>query len=132
MIDPANVPEVGPVETLARYVLFSGHIRQDQTVKANAFMPPSDRQLSVTRHLSATEAELWKVGEAVAVERDGTLYGRADVGVPACRAQKLVVRAEPIAGNPNHARVLEWPADRPIQKAIAQELAASAVFVPRN
>ena len=132
MINPANVPEVGPGETLARYVLFSGHIRQDQTVKADAFMPPPDRQLSVTRHLSATAAELWVVGEAVADARQRTLGGRADVGVPVCHAHKLVVRAAPVDHNPNHAHVLDWPADKPAQKAIAQELAANAVFMPRN
>ncbi|MBN2133794.1 MAG: hypothetical protein JW741_30105 [Sedimentisphaerales bacterium] len=132
MIDPANVPEVGQDETLARYVLFRGHIRQGQTVKADAFMPPPDRQLSVTRHLLAAEAELWEVGEAVATVREKTLYGRADIGVPACRAQMLVVRANPITGNPNHAHVLDWPEDKPAQKLIAQELAAHAVFAPKS
>jgi hypothetical protein len=131
MIDPANVPDVGHDETLARYVLFQKHIRNDGTVKADAFVPPSDLQLSVTRHLAATETDLWEVGDAVAAEREKTLYGRADIGVAMCVGQRLVVRPAPIAGNPNHAHIEEWPAEKALQKIIAQELAATSVFVPK-
>lgn len=51
MIDPANVPEVGPDEALARFVLHGSHIRRsNQTVKPDAFIPHPYRDLSVTRH----------------------------------------------------------------------------------
>lgn len=132
MIDPGNVPEVGADETLARYVLFSSHVRNDQSLKPDAFMPPRDRQLSVTRHLLATDAELWKMGDAVAAVRRLTLYGRGDVGVAVCLALKLSVAAAPIAGNPNHAHVFDWPADKAAQKIIAQEIAATAVYVGKK
>lgn len=128
MIDPANVPEVGPDEELARYILFSNHIRSDRTLKPDAFIPHPHLKLSVTRHLQATEEELWEVGDDVAKARSRPLYGRGDIGVPVCRAQRLVVRAEPIADNPNHAHVSDWPADKPAQKAIAQEIAAKPLF----
>jgi len=133
MIDPAHVPEVGAVEMLARYALFSGHIRNsDKTLKADAFMPPPDRELSTTRHLSLSEAEIWMLGEAVAAVRRRTLIGRGDIQAKACIDQKLVVHAAPLAENPNHAHVVNWPADKPAQKMIAQEIAAVSQFVEKK
>lgn len=129
MIDRKNVPEVGSQETLARYVLFHSHVRQDCTVKPDAFMPPPDRELSVTRHVNATNTELWEIGEDVAKQRQKPLLGRADLGVIVCRSRKLTVQAAPLSANPNHAHVLGWPDDKPAQKMIAQELAAKASFV---
>ena len=130
MIDPANVPEVEPWETLARYVLHSSYIRSsDQTVTQNAFIPHPHRALSVTRHRSATEQELWSVGESIAGVSRRTLYGRADIQAEVCFRQSLACKAAPVPSNPNHADVLQWPADKPAQKTIAQALAASAVFM---
>lgn len=133
MIDPATgIPEVGRDETLARYVLQSSHVRRStQTVKADAFVPHPRRELSVTRHLMATEDELWSVGEDVAVETRKTLYGRGDVSAATCLAQGLEVQPAPIPKNPNHANIGGWPMDKPAQKIIALEIAATAVFVAR-
>jgi hypothetical protein len=41
----------------------------------------------------------------------------------------VTVLADPIPANPNHAHVARWPADKPLQKAIAQEIAATARLV---
>jgi len=133
MIDPANIPNVTPDENLARYILQSSHIRgSNQTLKPDAFIPHPYRDLSVTRHLSATEVELWSVGEDVAAASNRTLYGRGDVHALACSVQRLVVRAAPTPGNPNHAEVSGWPTDKPAQKIIALEIAAAAAFVPKG
>ena len=130
MIDPKNVPKVAADEALARYLMHSSHIRRsNQTVKPDAFMPHPHRALSVTRHLAATEAELWSFGEQVAAATGKTLYGRGDIRVAVCLAQKLAVDAAPTETNPNHADVSGWPADKPAQKIIALEIAAAAVFV---
>lgn len=60
MIDPSNVPQVADDETLARYILQRSHIRgSDHPVKPDAFIPHPYTDLSVTRHLMATESELW-------------------------------------------------------------------------
>jgi len=45
--------------------------------------------------------------------------------------ERIHVNAEPTAGNPNHANVSDWPADKPAQKIIAQELAAKAKFAAK-
>ena len=132
MIDPENVPEVGDDETLARYVLYSKHVRRtDQTVKPDAFIPNPHGETSVTRHLLTTEEELWSVGHAVAAVRNRTLHGRADFPMAVCLAQQLAVRADPVIGNPNHADVTGWPSDKPAQKIIAHEIAATAKFMAR-
>jgi hypothetical protein len=130
MIDPNNVPEVTADELLARYVFQSSHIRpSDRTVKPNAFIPPANLLCSVTRHLQATEKEIWSIGQDLGQERGATLYGRADIRAENCIKQGLVVCKAPIAGNPNHANLSNWPADKPTQKVIAQELAAAAALV---
>jgi hypothetical protein len=46
-----------------------------------------------------------------------------------CLAQTLAVDAAPTETNPNHANVFGWPADKPAQKIIALEIAATASFV---
>ena len=133
MIDPNNVPDVAADEMLARFILQRSHIRpSDRSVKPDAFMPPSDLELSVTRHLSATEEELWSVGEDVAVATCKTLYGRGDVQTFVYLDQKLVMHAAPlIPDNPNHAHIVGWPAEKPAQKNIAQEIASKSAYVPK-
>ena len=132
MIDPENVPDVSVEETLARYILDKKHIRSDQSIRPNAFMPPVNLELSVTRHLSATDEELWSIGDGVASSRGLILYGRADVEAKVCADQSLSIRPDPIPpDNPNHAVVCDWPDEKPSQKIIAQEIAAVAKYAPR-
>lgn len=131
MIDPRAVPDVSADELLARFILQKSQIRLDCSIKPNAFMPPPDLELSVTRHRSANESELWTIGDDVANCRGLTLFGRGDVQAEVCVNQKLSIRADSVPGNPNHAIVLDWPDDKPTQKNIAQEIAARAKFTPR-
>lgn len=130
MIDPSNVPQVADDETLARYILQRSHIRgSDHSVKPDAFIPHPYTDLSVTRHLMATESELWGAGQHVAELRGKTLYGRADFSTATCVGLRLNVEADPLDDNPNHANVLGWPAEKPLQKIIAQQVAAVATLV---
>lgn len=131
MIDPADVPPVDGDEWLARYVFSQSHLRADQTVKPNAFMPHPRSEMSVTRHRSATDEEMWRVGEEVGLTRQKTLHGRCDVQARTYLWLKLKAVADPIPTNPNHANVTDWPADKPLQKILAQEIAASANYSPR-
>jgi hypothetical protein len=132
MIDPANVPEVAPSETLARFILYGKHIRpSDQTLKPDAFMPHPYLDLSVTRHLLASEDELWTVGQGIAELQGRPLHGRGDIRADTCDAEGLRVQADPVEGNPNHAIVVDWPAEKSAQKSIAQQIAAAAKFTPR-
>lgn len=132
MLDPANVPPVNARETLARYLIASSHVRRsDNSVKPDAFIPFSRVELSVTRHRDAIEDELWREGRRVATIRGTTLYGRADVAALAFIAESLAVESKPILPeNPNHADVVNWPADKPAQKMKAIEIARQAQFRP--
>jgi hypothetical protein len=120
-------------ELLARFVLFSGWVRRsDNTTKQDAFIPRPfpDLDLSVTRHIGMTVAELWEIGETIAHGRtNATLYGRADIVAQKVRAQSL--RIEPTLTPRNHANIVGWPSEKSAQKIIALELAAAAVFVQR-
>lgn len=131
MIPDDAVPPVNNSEVLARFSTQSNHFRiSDQTVKQDAFIPPATRQLSVMRHLYASELEIWMVGRNVAGVGSRRLYGRADIKVQDCLRQGLQVVAAPISGNANHADIVDWPTEKPQQKIIAAELAATAKFVP--
>lgn len=127
MLNPAKVPSVENDELLARYVTQSGQFRRsDRTVKQDLFMPHPRQELSVTRHLEATEAEIWRVGTDVAAAMQRKLYGRSDIQAVHCNTNDLQVVAKPLAGNPNHADIEGWPASKEDKKVIALKLAASA------
>jgi|SRR5450756_319239 len=118
-------------ELIARFIVSSKWFRRDQTVRQDAFIPHPHPDLSVTRHKSFSENEIWNVGQEIANKRPATLYGRADISVEDVRKQKLVVEARPVPDNVNHASIVGWPLGKPAQKILALELAASSHFVPK-
>ncbi|PQO31035.1 hypothetical protein C5Y96_11795 [Blastopirellula marina] len=131
MLDPSNIPEIDDQELLRRYVVSRSHIRQqDLTVKPDAFMPPSNLEMSVTRDVSLSEAEVWEIGRSVANARGKQLRGSANVIAKTYRANELNVEVDVIPDNPNHAIITGWPSDKADQKAIALQIAAVAKFAP--
>jgi hypothetical protein len=118
-------------EQLARFVLFSKWFRSDATVRPEAFMPHPHVDLSVTRHQSLSEQEIWAIGQGVAAVRGVPLYGRADICVADILRQSLKVVAAPVQSNPNHANVIDWPEQKPAQKIIALQLAAAAKYLSK-
>lgn len=113
-------------EWLARFILQRSHLRQDRSVKPDAFIPHPYPHLSVTRHLQLSESEIWQTGQNVAQEIGKVLRGRADVRAFTFRQQRLNVVAAPVTENLNHANIKGWPAEKPAQKSLAQEIAAIA------
>jgi hypothetical protein len=130
-----HLPPVSPDERLARFITVEKWIRADHTVRQDAFIPPKDLNLSVTRHLHMSQEQLWQIGQAVAdaisEKRHAKLFGRADLTAVACTGINLRVEPFPIPGNPQHTHVTGWPLDKPAQKSIAQQLAAAASFVSK-
>lgn len=118
-------------EMLARFVYHGSHIRADQTLRLDAFMPDPYTELSVTRHAGLVEAEIWRIAEGVAVQRQQTLHGRGDALARVYIGERLAVRPDPVPGNPQHASVSNWPEEKSARKAIAQMIARSARFLPR-
>jgi hypothetical protein len=130
MMDATGTP-LSDDEMLARFVLKKEWIRKaDNTLKQDAFIPPKDLQLSVTRHAGISAEQLIETGKAVAVETSLEYLGRADIKVGTVVKNALKAVAWPLPKNQNHAHVIGWPADKEARKTIAQELAAAAKFVP--
>ncbi len=127
-----EIPTLSPVldnEWMARFILFRHWIRKSEPhVRPDAFIPHPYPNLSVTRHIDLSEAELWEIGQAIADKRPATLYGRADL--QAISVIKKSLRIVPTPEHKNHANMTGWPADKPSQKIIAQEIAVEARFVP--
>ena len=126
---------VSPGELLARFVMVDRWVRADQTIRPDAFIPPKDLNLSVTRHLTLSQDELWAIGQAVAnaVARQpgAVLHGRADIRTRDALQQNLRVEAASLPENRNHAHITGWP-EKAAQKSIAQQLAAAAgSLIPR-
>ncbi len=116
-------------ERLARFIMSTSQVRGDGSLKPNAFMPPSDRNLSVTRHGALPIPDLWGRGRAVALQCDRNLHGRADVLAGAARNEaELQVVAAPLPSNPEHAHITAWPSEKPAQMMKAQILASHARF----
>lgn len=130
MIAEIATRPVAGEERLARFVLRREHVRADGTVKPDPFMPYKWVELSVTRHLGLDEQQIWDAGRGVAEETKTTLYGRADVEAATFIRQRLRVLPRPLPQNPNHAEVVDWPADKAAQKEIALLIAREASFHP--
>jgi hypothetical protein len=126
---PVIPPAIADDELLARFVLFSGWVRSDRTMRPDAFIPFPWPNLSVTRHLELSKDELWTIGQHIADNRPSKLYGRADLQVLTILEQSL--RVVPTPTPRNHANIAGWPSDKPSQKTIALRIAAAATFLPR-
>lgn len=124
------LPQVGGDEQLARFVLHSTHVRQDNTLRADPFIPHPYPDLSVTRHLSLNDLEIRDRGEMVARQTGKSLKGRADTAAQIYLGQRLRVVADPTPENPQHANVTGWPSGKPAQKILALEIAAQSTFIP--
>lgn len=128
----ANAEMVGEDELVARYILFRNRVRADGSVKSDAFIPPPNFELSVTRHLGLSVEQVWGFGKAVASQNNRPLIGRADIKSAYCLEQRLCIMLAPLPENSNHANIVGWPENKESQKQIAQELAAKAVYVPNT
>lgn len=115
-------------EILARFVMYRRWIRPDGTIKPDAFDPPSDLNLSTTRLFGLSANEVWRIGVKVASVRGKELVGRADLAVLDVIQVGLAAEAAPVEDNPNHAHIVGWPQEKPMQKNLRQELAARCKF----
>ena len=121
---------VSDSELLARFIVFKRWIRPaDQTVKQNAFLPPSDLKLSVTRHLNISKTDIWNIGEQTVGKPPRELRGRADIEAIDVRKQNLDVESQPVDRNPNHANIVDWTDSKDAQKIRALAIAEKATFV---
>ncbi len=135
MSNAEKLPPITANELLARFITEKKWVRADHTVRQDAFIPPRDLNLSVTRHLKLSEEKLWNLGQkvvvAIAEKRSAALCGRADLTVREVSLRNLKTEPAALPKNPNHAHITGWPLDKAAQKNIAQQLAAAAKFMPK-
>jgi hypothetical protein len=108
--------DVREEETLARYLYGKSHFRTStNTVKHHAFMPPSDKKVSVFRTDGLVEEEIWALGENLRAE---AMAARADITVLNVKATGLGV--DPDEPPARHACIVGWPHDESaiLEKAI--------------
>jgi hypothetical protein len=124
-------------ELVARFVLTRKHLpKSGGGVKAEALLPFSRVELSVTRHRNLSESELLEIGNEVAEGRRQKggrafpLVGRVDFLALVPREQGLdVIPAEGFDLPKNHADVVGWPAEKSAQMSLAQEIAAKSALL---
>lgn len=131
MSEETETTAIADKEILARFVLFSGWLRGGNKVKPDAFMPPRNLELSVTRQLDLSQEDLWQIGRRIAELRSNAkLHGRADITADIARKQSLDVKPTPQPRN--HANIVGWPNEKSAQKIIAQEISAAASSPSRH
>ena len=116
---------VHPDELLARFILYSRYIRQDNTVRPDAFIPHPYPNLSVTRRLELNDEQLRDIGILIAAQSEKALHGRADIVAKIITDLSLSIELVPLTYNPNHANITGWPPEKSAQKSIAQQITAS-------
>lgn len=132
----SEAPTVDPIldsERLARFIVHPDRIRADMTIKPEAFMPPNDLELSVTRHQQLGERGIWERARPLVESTGRSLVGRADIRAESARQPSagLDVVAAPLVSNPQHAHIVGWPpsTEKSRQKMIAIALANDSKFV---
>jgi hypothetical protein len=120
-------------EPLARFLFSANDVRPDGTVRVDRFMPYKWVELSMSRHLSRPDEELWSVGDAVGklLPTPGPCVARADVVALVFLRNGLQVVALATHEDPGHANVVGYPSDKPAQKLIALEVVKHATCVRR-
>ena len=115
-------------DPLARFLTSKNHYsRQNNRVRANAFLPPADRKLSVFQIKELAETEIWRIGETCISQPTGrTLHGRADISV--LSVHNVDLKIDPNNKPPRHANIIGWPEEKSKQKLFALELAAKATL----
>ncbi|MEK6656599.1 MAG: hypothetical protein AABY58_04085 [Nitrospirota bacterium] len=113
-------------EILARFILTKKYIRQDKTVRWNAFMPHKG-ETSVFRVSGISDIEIWHIGEKYVVSsQNKPLFGRADITASIIMDNGLdVIPQEPPV---KHANIIGWPEDKSKQMEMAMQLALKAQF----
>lgn len=132
MIADVQMPPIDGGEWLSRFILYKSHIRQDRTLRPDPFISHPHADLSVTRHSGIDEKTLWLLGESVARQTGKPLHGRAETQGKSYQGKKLSVVLAPVVGNPNHANVVGWPADKAAQKMLALKIATESCFLPKS
>lgn len=122
--------KVNANESLGRFLTQKNHFsRQRNEVRFNAFIPPSDMQLSVYRIDGLKPDEMWDIGQNVVDKMPETrnLYGVADITARIVERETLKIKPDKLPSR--HANIFNWPSEDARQLSIAQKLAVQSKLV---
>lgn len=142
-------PVVLNCETVSHFITREDDIRQDNTIRHQAFWPRKDvyknkgqLEVSVYRISGWNETALWEKGVEIANNRlGGKLQGRSDIMPEMIRQKRLCVKPDRKI-HPRHANIIakkNWPHYgllpdlREVQKRMGKDIAECATkLIPYN
>lgn len=119
---------VNQEENISRFYFDKKHVRQDNTIKHNVFMPPPIHgRMSVYRTSDLTNQEIWEIGKTyIEPERGKPIVGRADLKAIEIYNCELKINPTELP-HPRHANIEGWELNTEKDRLKALKLAASAV-----
>ena len=127
-----DLQTVSSAEPITRYINERSKIKSSTAqARYNAFMPPSNRRLSVYRTEGIDQHEIWQIADEFVATEKKPVIARADLLASEFASHDLQIAPHP-EPHERHANVIGWPEDEGRQRIIALELASTAVLVTRR
>lgn len=108
-------------EILARYIFTPMHLRNNGTIRWQAFKPRNG-ETSVTRQDYATSKRVMQLGHKMTRDRLFRLYGKVDIVTKDIRSLGLDAKAAPSPRDHNHANIVGWSTEKDEQIDFCKEL----------
>jgi hypothetical protein len=125
MLQPEPYPEVRHDETVTRHCRDSGHMRSEKKMgHYKAFMPPTNKHLSVVRSQGLSVGEIEQVGRQ---HVNLAVKGHATVTVAIVAGRELSVQPHPYP-HARHANVVGWSDHDEVNRLHARALADASVL----
>src|SRR5690348_16409037 len=105
-----------PASEIVIRFIFGKHIREDKTIRRQAFIPPRNLKYSVTKKLNLPEERIWELGQDARGDRVDSLKGRPDIASSVFTQNALTIQDQPTPTNDHHANVVGWPSDDQAQR----------------
>ena len=119
-----------PDDRLSRFIRSERHVAETKhLVKLNAFMPPSDKRLSVFHTHNINEYQIWKLADEH-LPADKSIRLRADISV--INVGQADLNIDWNYRPKYHVDIVGWPDGKDDQKARALELAKNAKLIIRT
>jgi hypothetical protein len=102
--------------------------------KPEAFLPPPvNLKMSASGIDGLADVQIWQVGDEAGRNRTRPALARADfkaTAVSDIRADgvRLTIELAPTSGDPMHVNICGWPAEKDVQKSIAQDFCARSTL----
>ncbi len=126
-----NSSFISDSEKLIRFIFSPYHIRNDESVKWQAFKPRNG-ETSVTIKNNLSDKNLHSIGQKIESFRKKkdkiSLFGEARIFAKTVYKNKLNILSAPSKNNPNHANIIDWPNDKDEYMMVCKELIIDAHY----